>query len=121
MAGKTTFEILLTDVRITAHHGVMAQERKVGNEFAINLTVEIPVSGGAARDELEGTVNYADLYKIIKEEMNQPSALLEHVCLRIAMQISEHYPELIRGEIAITKLSPPITGMCGNATVKLNF
>ncbi len=57
---KTTIEI--TRLRLHAFHGVLEQERRVGNDFEVSVTVGYPVVIGS--DELSATLNYAELIDI---------------------------------------------------------
>ena len=115
------FVIALRGVRFFARHGVMAQEKTVGNEFIVDLSVRVPVSDGARRDELEGTGSYADVYEVLSDVMNVPSATLEHVCLRIAAAIKTRFPEVDGAEVTVIKVAPPIPGFSGNASVSYTF
>lgn len=115
------FVIALRGVRFFARHGVMAQEKTVGNEFIVDLSVRVPVSDGSRRDELEGTVSYADVYEVLSDVMNVPSATLEHVCLRIATAIRNRFPVVRGGEVAVTKVAPPISRFSGSASVSYTF
>ena len=115
------FVIALTDVRIHAFHGVMDQERKVGNEFKVNLRVEIPYSPAIKNDNVDDTVSYADLYNIVREEMAIPRCLLETVADSIAERIAGKWPQIKSGQITICKSTPPILKMTGEAEVTLFF
>lgn len=116
------FEICLNDLRFFAYHGVLEEERKIGNEFIVNLSVRIPFDPQIDQDDLEATVSYADLYEIIKETMSVPMNLLEKVALEISKKIKYAYPEKVKsGRISIEKVHPPIPGMLGTASVTLNF
>lgn len=137
---KNIFRISIDDCRMFAHHGVMPQERRVGNEFSVSLQVTYPLinpvinpvidpvshpAGDASLaeypDELAGTISYAELYAIVKEEMEKPRNLLETVAAAIAARISAQYPQIESGSVSITKLTPPIAGFTGSATVTLEF
>ncbi len=115
------FEISLTDLRIHAFHGVMEQERKVGNEFIVTLRIRLPYSDSIKNDDLGATVSYVDLYKIVSEEMSKPRSLLETVADSIADRIREDWPGIEGGEITICKSNPPISGITGRAEVRLFF
>jgi len=81
-------------MRFHAYHGVFPQEKKTGNEFRVNLKLQVDVSKACLSDSLEDTVNYAAVYDIVKHEMAISSALIEHVAYRIVEQIKNHFPEL---------------------------
>ena len=47
---------------------------------------------GPTADDLDGTVNYADLYATVEAEMAQPSLLLENVAYRITQAVKKNFP-----------------------------
>ena len=113
------FIVSLDRVRLFAYHGFFEQENRVGNEFEVNLKVEYEdrTQGASETDELENTVSYADLYEIVKSEMEKPRKLLETVAKDVAIKIKEKYPNVGAVECKITKLTPPISGFDGSASV----
>ena len=115
------FEISLNNLKIFAYHGVLEEERRIGNEFFVSLTVLIPYSDGILNDNLEDTVSYADLFQIIDSEMKNPRNLLEAVAASIIAQIKERFSVIENGKITIEKVHPPIPGIIGSASVSLSF
>lgn len=97
-------------MRFHAYHGVYAQEKKTGNEFRVDLKLEVDVSKACLSDSLEDTVNYAAVYDIVRHEIEIPSKLIEHVAYRIVEQIKKHFPEIETVEIRLAKMSPPVNG-----------
>lgn len=53
--------ISLCGVRVWAHHGVAADERRRGQPFLVDVTVETDLSAAAGSDDLDDTVDYAAL------------------------------------------------------------
>ena len=86
--------VILKDVRFHAFHGVMPQETKVGADFIVNLRIGYPLEQAMESDEVGDTLNYAEVYDLVKQEMKQPSKLLENVAGRIVQTISKHFPSL---------------------------
>lgn len=116
------FEIQLRDVRIYARHGVMPEERTLGNQYRINVRLSIDASGfDLTADDISDTVSYADVFEIIKEEMEKPKKLLETVAVCMAKRLSERWNILLGGEIEIVKEVPPISDMIGQAGIKYFF
>lgn len=101
--------ITIKGLRIYAYHGVFPQENRIGNDFTVDAVLKFPCPRAVADDNLDGTINYADVVDIIKAEMSVPSKLLEHVAGRIQRAVCQRYPQITGGEIAVTKLRPPIT------------
>lgn len=118
---KSTIVVTLDKLRIYAYHGVLPQEKAVGNWY--DVTVSFSFQSDAVRtDNLNDTINYATIADIIKQQMLVPSKLLERVAGRISEAICSHYPQITSGEISVTKISPPIQGLNSEGvTVTLKF
>jgi len=113
-------EIKLEDLRFYAHHGIYEQERMVGGEFAVDLSVKKPIDDDM-EDDLSATISYADLYDIAAEVMQQHRALIESVALEILKRCREKFETLTQIDVTVSKVSPPISGMCGSAYVKMHW
>lgn len=115
--------VKLERLRFYAYHGVMEQERKVGNDFEVTIEVWYPFENALESDNLEDTLNYATLYAIVEREMAEPSKLLERVAGRIIVAIKNEIPLVTAGVISISKLHPPFK--CdmphGSATVTVKW
>lgn len=96
-------------LRLRACHGVMPQERDCGNDFEVSVKMEI--NGYDGSDRLEATVNYAEVIDLIRCEMAQPSALIEHAATRIASAIRRQFPDVTGGVVTVAKLRPPVAGV----------
>lgn len=103
----------INDMVFFARHGCFEQERTIGNKFVVNFSGRTDVSKAAASDNLEDAVNYQLIYNVIKEEMEIPSNLLEHVGGRILGRLRVEFPALVSATISIAKLNPPIGGQVG--------
>ena len=112
-------KIYLKNVRFHAYHGVLPQETQVGNDYVVNLEVKYDFSSAMETDELAGTINYAELYELVKEEMEISSKLLEHVAGRIGKRLFAEYPAIQEIQLAITKVNPPFGADCDGAGVEV--
>ena len=115
------FEICLNNLVFYAYHGVFPEERKNGNEFLVDLKVNIPYNSVLKGDNLENTVSYASLFEIVEDEMSRPRHLLEVLAISIIERIRNKFPLIKGGYISIEKKQPPIPGMLGSASVILKF
>ena len=105
---QSTIELL--GLNFHAHHGVLPEERLLGNTFTVDLTLRADISHAIATDELCGTINYAEAYEVVKKEMEEPSLLLEHVCGRICTALINRFPTLQQVKVRVVKHNPPIEG-----------
>lgn len=115
--------VYIKDMRLHAFHGVLPQERTVGNDYVINVTVDYPWRHAAESDDVCDTLNYVVLANIIKQEMAAPSNLLEHVAMRIANSVKAKFALTSAISIDIRKIAPPISHVtegCG-VTLKMRY
>ena len=70
---------------------------------------------------VEVTLNYAELYEVVKCEMMKPSDLLEHVAGRIGQAVFDTFPQILSLQVSITKLNPPMGADCDGAGVELHL
>ena len=113
-------QVLLKDVRLFAHHGVLSQERTVGGWFVLNIRLSLDFSEAMQTDNLDGTVSYADVFEVVKAEMAIPSQLLEHVAGRIVRALFRTFPNVNRIYIELLKENPPMGAECAGAGVVID-
>ena len=112
-------KIYLDDMRFYAYHGVMEQERRVGGEYSVSLAIEADLAEAVRTDDVADTVNYAELYALVKREMAVPSKLLEHVAGRIGRSAMETFERITTLTVRVTKLNPPMGADCKGASVEI--
>ncbi|MEG1999417.1 MAG: dihydroneopterin aldolase, partial [Bacteroidales bacterium] len=100
-----------------AYHGTTMQERKIGNNYKVKIKVCFNISAAMNSDSINDTINYADLYDIVKCEMMMPSNLIENVAGRIMAAVKKNFPQVTGGKIEVTKIKPPIAGDVAGASV----
>lgn len=113
------YHIELVNIHLYAYHGAIAQENKVGGWYTLNLRARIDSHDSIASDNLEATVNYADIYEVVRSEMQIPSKLLEHVCGRILDKLFEKFTIIGEIEISLSKDTPPMGGDRLNSSVRI--
>jgi dihydroneopterin aldolase len=97
--------ISVTGISAHAHHGVYDWERERGQTFRVDAVLELDTAPAAAGDDLEKTVNYAELAQQLHAVLTgEPVALLETLAQRLAdvclasplvaaVRISVHKPQ----------------------------
>ena len=103
-------KILLEDIKIYAYHGVLPEEALIGNNYIINAELHADLEKASQTDNLEDTINYAEVSAIIHKQMAIRSELLEHVIGRIINKIENRFPQITFIRIKLTKTVPPMPG-----------
>lgn len=116
-----TSKIYLENLKIYAYHGVLPEETVIGTNYIVNVEVHADLWKAVGTDDLNDTINYAELNDIIHAEMKIPSELMEHVAGRIMKQISFKFPQISFIKIKITKTNPPMPGEMDGVSVEIEF
>ena len=116
-----TGTVEINGLRLTAHHGVLPQERTVGNLFEVTVHLRYPMEGAMRHDDLSETLNYAEAVGIIRSEMETPSQLLENVVWRIREALLARFPRIGGGMIRLAKLTPPIPAEMADVAVRVEW
>jgi len=89
------------------HHGCMDEEAAIGQAYEVDVYMDTDFSDAAEQDDLNKTVDYVDVNRIVQEEIARRSKLIERVTLLIAQRVKQ-----LRGvehvEVRVCKPSPPI-------------
>lgn len=104
--------ITLDSLRFYAYHGAEPQEAIVGAWYTVDISIRADATLAIQSDDLSGTINYAQVAEVIKQQMQIRSALLEHVAGRIAQALLESFPAINALIIKVCKESPPVCTPC---------
>jgi 7,8-dihydroneopterin aldolase/epimerase/oxygenase len=107
--------IHLQQLQFFAYHGLYPNEKAYGNQFELNIDVDIDAAKNI--NKLSETVDYAELYGIIKKRMQQPTPLLETVAQELADLLLQYSALIKKVSISIQKKSPPIADFTGNVAI----
>lgn len=102
--------ISLENMEFYAYHGCFEEEQIIGTRFLIDLFLETDTTDAENTDKLSATVNYQEVYLLIKDEMDKNSHLLEHVARRILDRIRASFPQVSSARVKVSKMNPPLGG-----------
>jgi len=111
--------VALNDVRCFALHGYYPEEQLTGTEFLVSVEVTFVPSGDT--EDLERTVNYEVINKVIQEEMRSTKKMLESVVKMILDRVIAAYPFVQTAKAGIKKMHPPMPGEINHSFVQLAY
>ena len=117
----TESHISLNALRFHAYHGVLPQEKVVGNDYLVDLVIGYNVAAAVENDDISMAINYADVWQTVREVMLTPCQLIETVAANICKHLEKQFPQMTSLEVTVTKLNPPVGGECQGASVKLCY
>ncbi|HSG68254.1 MAG TPA: dihydroneopterin aldolase [Bacteroidales bacterium] len=111
--------ISIEQMEFYAYHGCFKEEQIIGTRFLVDLYMEVDTEMAENSDELDDTVNYQEVYLLVKKEMEKKSKLLEHVGKRILDSMRQRFPEIRSAKVKISKMNPPLGGKMNNVSLTL--
>lgn len=111
--------IKLKNIRTYSYHGCLIEESKIGSDYSVDLEIKADLEESAATDDLQDTVDYVHLNRIVVEEMAVRSNLLEHAAQRIINRIFKEIEAVSRIKLGVSKLNPPIGGDVEAVTIEM--
>tara|TARA_B100000989_G_scaffold5559_1_gene3876 strand:- start:1304 stop:1672 length:369 start_codon:yes stop_codon:yes gene_type:complete len=112
--------VKVENLKIYAFHGCMEEEKVIGSDYIVNICATCSVGKKAFEDEIEGTIDYADLARIVKREMYIRSKLLEAVVNRIINCCFDEISVLDQISVTVSKLNPPINADVDSVSVSID-
>jgi dihydroneopterin aldolase len=80
-----TDRIELRGLAFTGYHGVLPEERRQGQPFLVDVTLEVDTGAAAASDDLADTVDYAAVASAVRDVVTgAPVDLIETLAQRVA-------------------------------------
>lgn len=110
--------IELHNLQLHAYHGLYDGEKKTGSPYEVNVKVTYD-EGNTQFDDIRNTINYVEVFDIVKRCMAVPTPLLEKVAEGIIRRIKHQYPFSREVIISIYKLEPPIENIQGKIGITM--
>ncbi|MCL6479766.1 MAG: dihydroneopterin aldolase [Peptococcaceae bacterium] len=98
-------------MRFFGRHGVLPQERDLGQIFEVDVELMVDLKPAAEKDDLELSVSYADVYGAVEEIVTGESVkLLETLAERISARVLRRYGLVQSVRVVVKKPAAPIQG-----------
>ncbi|OFX37927.1 MAG: dihydroneopterin aldolase [Bacteroidetes bacterium GWA2_32_17] len=112
-------QIIIEGMEFYAYHGHFAEEQIVGGKFIVDITIDTDTEKAGKSDSLLDALDYQDVYKTIKTEMETKSFLLENIAYRIINKLFEKYLSISAIVLKVSKINPPLGGKIEKVSVRL--
>jgi len=105
-------KIILKNLVFYAYHGVLSEENKLGQKFILDVTLLCDIKKAGFLDDVNYTINYAEVYSIIKDivETNKFN-LIETIAETCAQEILSSFIRVDEVIIKVKKPQAPIEGI----------
>ncbi|MCK9859258.1 dihydroneopterin aldolase [Paenibacillus sp. ATY16] len=112
--------MIMKGMQFYGYHGVFQEENRLGQKFIVDLDLKLDLEKAAATDDLDATINYAELYEQIKSVVQgEPYKLIEALAGGIATRVLEAYTMINEVAVRVTKPNPPFEIHFDGVTIEL--
>jgi dihydroneopterin aldolase len=104
-------KLALKNMIFYGHHGYYPYEKELGQRIEVDVDLWADFLPAAKSDALNATINYVEIYNIVKEIVeNESYDLIEAITQAICEQITAHY-RLHKIMVRVRKPQPPAGGL----------
>jgi dihydroneopterin aldolase len=101
-------EVEVRGLRVFAHHGVHPEERRLGQEFVVDVRLRCRPSGAADSDDVADAVDYSAVCdRVVDIVRSGPFNLIETVATRVADELVAHFA-VESATVRVAKPAAPI-------------
>lgn len=101
--------IVVRGVRAWGHHGVLAHERELGQEFVVDVAMEVDLRRAGTTDDLDDTVDYGGVAaRVAAIVAGEPVQLIERLAQVVASDVLAD-ERVARVTVTVTKPAAPFT------------
>ena len=112
-------KIILQGIRFYGRHGCLPAELELGQWFEVDIELRLDLTMAGASDDLQDTINYAELYERIKSIVEGPSfALIEALAAKLVKACFD-FDRVEAVKVLLKKPQAPLGGPIGFAAVEL--
>lgn len=115
----TQGRLVLQGLVFHAYHGHYPEEAVLGGRFVVD--VEMRLSLAEIQDDLSRTVDYAQVYERVRQEVTgQRYRLIETLADQIAERLWQSYPQLEALTVRVHKPQAPLPGLFEDVYVEVD-
>jgi dihydroneopterin aldolase len=113
--------IRITGVKAFGYHGVFETERASGQDFYVDIELEVDLTRASVSDDVKDTINYAEVTDMVVEEITtNPVSLIEKLAGRIAERIKVTFYQAARVTVTVHKPQAPVSAQVKDISVTIS-
>jgi dihydroneopterin aldolase len=113
--------IRITGVKAFGYHGVFETERASGQDFYVDIELEVDLTRASVSDDVKDTINYAEVTDMVVEEITtNPVSLIEKLAGRIAERIKVTFDQAARVTVTVHKPQAPVSAQVKDISVTIS-
>jgi len=112
--------IEIKGIKSFGYHGVFESENIAGQDFYVDVSLELDLTRPSVSDDVNDTVNYAQITDLVVEEIiGERVALIEKLASRIIDRIKSSYPQIMAVSVTVHKPQAPVNAQVSDISVTI--
>ncbi len=103
-------KIIISEIKVFAYHGCLKEEKKIGTNYIADIVLEADLKEAAKKDDIQKTIDYTDVIKVVSQTIKKPQFLIETVANKIADNLLKKFNSIQKIEVSLKKTAPPVKG-----------
>jgi dihydroneopterin aldolase len=113
--------IEIKGIKSFGYHGVLESEKVTGQDFYVDVVLEVDLSRASVSDDVADTINYAEVTDLVVREITgDPVSLIEKLAGNIADRIKATYPQAATVSVTVHKPQAPVNAQIKDISVTIN-
>lgn len=102
-------KIIIKGLKVRANHGILETEKANGQVFVLDLILDVDMSRAMWSDDLNDTVNYDEVCRVVSETMTSNTYdLIERAAGEVISTIFYVFPAVQAVELTLKKPEAPL-------------
>ena len=113
--------IEIKGIKSFGYHGVLESEKITGQDFYVDVVLELDLTRASVKDDVSDTINYAEVTDLVVAQITgDPVSLIEKLAGNIADRIKATYPQASSVSVTVHKPQAPVHAQFRDISVTIN-
>ncbi|WP_161820973.1 dihydroneopterin aldolase [Sporotomaculum syntrophicum] len=109
----------MSSMSFYGYHGVLPQERELGQQFVVDVELQLDLRRAGESDDPSKTVSYAEAYEVVRQVVTgSPCKLIEAVAEKIAFKLLHQF-DVQQVLVRVKKPAAPVLGQFSYMAVEI--
>ncbi|BDZ32131.1 dihydroneopterin aldolase [Lactiplantibacillus sp. WILCCON 0030] len=112
--------IRINNLRFHTFNGVLPEERRNGQQLAMDIAIKYPIETAVQHDDVHETINYAEVRAVMDDFVSTHSyKLIESLANHLLQALLEKFPTVDAINLKIRKYSVPMPGIFDDVEIEV--
>jgi len=113
--------IEIKGIKSFGYHGILESEKVTGQDFYVDVVLEVDLTRASVSDSVSDTINYAEVTDlVVKVITGDRVSLIEKLAGNIADRIKATYPQAATVSVTVHKPQAPVNAQVKDISVTIN-